>query len=355
MNLSNLARRGWKKVRSDGIVKVASLVADDIGFKTKVSAMKRFPRLTQMVSPKLRGVFLEPTNNCNLRCKMCPRGSRSTGFMEWSLFTKTIDEISAVGNVTLVMHMGGESLTHPRFLDMLDYVLAQRSKLRAVGFVTNGTLLSDKVQQKLVNLQVDWVTVSLDGLGKVNDEIRIGSRYDQIEENINSLLEKRGTKTKPNVGLSLTDVGQARNEIDEFVKAWVDKVDYIRVGVCQDNRNVIIDRTYFNGLELETNKMCVSPFGSMAIFWNGDVAPCCTDINGKQILGNVSKQSLLSLWSGYNFKQMRYDMATHREHNHILCGTCELWQTSFKPRTVNHAGHIIQYESMWKFHKKQSD
>ena len=39
---------------------------------------------------------LEPTTECNLRCKICPVGigmDRSTGHMDWELFRKIIDEM----------------------------------------------------------------------------------------------------------------------------------------------------------------------------------------------------------------------------------------------------------------------
>lgn len=351
-NVHHLYNRARLKIKNEGLRKLVSIILADTQTRTQIGLMKTVPALTGAFSPKLSGVFIEPTNNCNLHCKMCTRGLRKTGFMDWNLFRRIIDEIADVGNVALVMHMGGESLTHPRFLDMLEYVMAKRPKFRRVGFVTNGTLLSEKVQQKVVDLGVDWITVSLDGLGKVNDAIRIGSKYEVIEANINGLLEKRGSNEKPNIGLSLTDVGQPRSEIEEFVKAWVEKVDYIRVGLCQDKDNRIIDRSYFGDLQLQTHDICVSPFVSLVVFWNGDVAPCCTDINGVQILGNVQDSSLESVWKASDFKRMRYDLAKHREQDHVLCRTCELWQTSFKCKPEIHENYTIYYDSMWKFYRK---
>jgi radical SAM protein with 4Fe4S-binding SPASM domain len=348
----SLVKRGLAKIQKEGLLQVSKIVFADAQIKIQLLLLQNFPSLIWRINPRLSGVFLEPTNHCNLHCKMCPRGLRQAGFMDWNLFCKVIDEITDVGNVALVMHMGGESLTHPRFLEMLEYVMARRSMLRRVGFVTNGTLLSEKVQQKVVDLQVDWVTVSLDGLGKVNDAIRIGSKYEVIQANIEGLLEKRGLKEKPNISLSLTDVGQPRKEIEEFVNAWVGKVDQIRVGLCQDKNNVIIDKSYFDGLQIQHHSMCVSPFVSIVVFWNGDVAPCCTDINGVQILGNIQDQSLQSVWKSYTFRKMRYDMATHHEQDYPLCSTCELWQTSIKAQPEVHQNFTIYYESMWKFYRK---
>jgi radical SAM protein with 4Fe4S-binding SPASM domain len=355
VSLAYRVKRGLLKARSEGVKQVASLVVRDTKTKVQLSLVESFPRLAWTISPQLSGVYLEPTSMCNLRCAMCGRGSRPSGFMDYSLWTRLIDEIAEVGNCALVLHMGGESLVHPRFLDMLEYTMSKRRRLRRVGFVTNGTLLSDRVQQRIVDLQVDWVTVSLDGLGRVNDEIRIGSKYEQIEANIRGLIMKRGRKRKPEVGLSLTDVGQSRTEIDDFIEAWVGIADNIRVAPCQNMKdNRWVDRRYFANLDIEQNGMCPAPFATMAVLWNGDVVGCCTDLNGVQILGNVQNKSLKSVWNGPAFRQIRRDLATHHVQERPLCNTCELWQLSIKSKPEAHDRYTVRYESVFKFYQKRN-
>lgn len=354
MNLAYLVKRGLLKARTEGIRQVASLIARDAKTKLQLGLIQNFPWAATSISPQLNGVFLEPTNKCNLHCAMCGRGSRPDGFMDYGLWQRLIDEIAEVGNVSLVLHMGGESLVHPHFLNMLEYVMAKRNRLRRVGFVTNGTLLSDTVQQKIVDLQIDWVTVSLDGLGRVNDQIRVGSRYEQIEANIKGLLGKRDAKLKPEVGLSLTDVGQSRAEVEGFINAWVGIVDHIRVAPCQNMKdNRFLNRKYFEGLDVEENSMCFAPFATMAILWNGDVVGCCTDLNGMQVLGNVQNDRLMSVWNCSGFRQIRHDLATHHVQDWTLCKNCELWQMVIKSKPVLHDGYTVRYDSMFKFYQKR--
>jgi len=354
MNLTYRVKRGLLKARTEGIRQVASLIARDAKTKLQLGLMQTFPSLTGTFSPQLNGVFLEPTSKCNLHCVMCGRGSRPDGFMDVELWKRLIDEVADVGNVSLVLHMGGESLFHPSFLDMLKYAMSKRKRLRRVGFVSNGTLLSDRVQQKLVDLQVDWIAVSLDGLGRVNDKIRVGSKYEQVEANIKGLLKKRGEKLKPEVGINLTDVGQSQTEVEEFINAWVGIVDNIRVAPCQNTTdNRFISRDFFEGLDVEKNRLCFSPFAALAIFWNGDVVGCCTDLNGLQVLGNVQNESLMSVWNGASFRQMRRDLATHHVQNWPLCRNCELWQNNIKARSAVYAGYTIRYDNLFKFYQKR--
>ncbi len=352
-NLPYMVKRGLLKARTEGLGQVASLIARDAKTRIQLGMVQAFPWASESFYPQLNGVFLEATNKCNLHCKMCSRGSRVEGFMDYGLWERLVDEIADVGNVSVVLHMGGESLVHPFFTDMLECVMKERKRLRRVGFVTNGTLLSDKIQRKLIDLQVDWITVSLDGLGRVNDAIRIGSKYEQIEANIKGLLEKRGEKLKPEVGLSLTDVGQSRSEIDDFIRAWVQVVDHIRVAPSQDMKdNRLMNRDYFAGLDIRENEMCFAPFSAMTILWNGDVVGCCTDINGMQVLGNVQRSSLLEVWEGIGFRKFRKDLATHHVESRALCRTCELWKPVIRCKPLLLKDYSVRYDSFFKFYQR---
>ncbi len=345
MNWKNLLS-GFSKIRGKGLKKVAMSATRYL----EIEALQKFPSLAKSFSPRPTQVFLEPTNHCNLHCKMCTRGARKAGFMDYVLFTRLIDEIAAIGDVNLILHVGGESLVHPKILDMLEYVMVRSNRLRRVGFNTNGTLLNAKVQEKLVNLGVDWLGISLDGLGKVNDEIRIGSDYDQIEANIRALLDKRGSAPKPEVGLYLTDIGQCK--IDEFIDAWISSVDYIRVCACLNNRVQIINPQFFNGHKTETKDHCISPCSTMAIFWNGDVVACCANINGIGVLGNVADKHILEVWKGAKYRQLRYDLLTGNPKG--LCFSCNSWKTSFSSYTEKCGNYqIIFYDIMKRYERKK--
>ena len=92
---------------------------------------------------RLRKVYVEPTNACNLSCSTCVRHAwdEPEGFMEWEHVRgggrgARGGRRGAAGTVAL---MGlGEPLLHPRFLDMVR--LAKERGLR-VEVTTNALLL----------------------------------------------------------------------------------------------------------------------------------------------------------------------------------------------------------------------
>ncbi len=84
-----------------------------------------------------------------------------------------------------------------------------------VRFNTNGTLYNDKIFKELKRFKHVNISFSVDGIGKVNDYIRWGSTWKEIEYNINKYQELSGF-------FSVSSVVQILNilYIDEL-KEWV--------------------------------------------------------------------------------------------------------------------------------------
>ena len=163
---------------------------------------------------------------------MCNWQSREeTGFISRSLFESCVNQFSQIGLETLNLQFGGESLLHPDFKDFLKYAIHKRDEGRigSVGLTDNGMLFNQSIADLFVSLKVDWINFSLDGIGQVNDNIRLGSKYSIIEKNIKYLLEKRGSAKKPIVLLNMVDYGKTEDQKLEFFDEWVTLVDSIEL------------------------------------------------------------------------------------------------------------------------------
>ena len=148
-------------------------------------------------------------NECNLACKMCrPLESSRIGvlYKKWGIlpkgipvikdWTKDIDSwnnfmssLEATPNLNRFHAMGGEPLMSKRFLNLIDYFIETgRNKKLSLSFVTNGTLITDELVEKLKTFRSCDIEVSLESFGSTNDYIRQGSDYKQLNERINYLL-----------------------------------------------------------------------------------------------------------------------------------------------------------------------
>ena len=108
----------------------------------------------------IRELYIEPTSKCNLSCVMCSRNhwkDESMGFMDIKLFDKLMDEIP--GSVSRIFFGGvGEPLCHPDIVYMLGRAKQTR---RIVEIITNGTLLTSGMSEKIVEsgLEVLWISI----------------------------------------------------------------------------------------------------------------------------------------------------------------------------------------------------
>ncbi len=111
------------------------------------------------------------TRACNLKCVHCYNDSGSEKADD-ELSTKeakaVLDDLSQFG-VPSVLFSGGEPLMRDDLFELLGY--AVEKGLRTV-ISTNGTLITEEVAKKIKQYRVSYVGISLDGIGKVNDEFR---------------------------------------------------------------------------------------------------------------------------------------------------------------------------------------
>lgn len=111
------------------------------------------------------------TKQCNLRCKHCYENAGPKPAPD-ELTTEeakhTIDEFANAGVVALSFS-GGEPLVRKDFFEIAKYAA---EKEFYVSVASNGTLITEKVAQKLKEVGVQYIEISLDGFEKTHDEFR---------------------------------------------------------------------------------------------------------------------------------------------------------------------------------------
>lgn len=116
-------------------------------------------------------VVWNSTKTCNLKCRHCYMSSDAKKYQN-ELTTEEakcfIDDLAAF-KVPVLLFSGGEPLIRPDFFELAAY--AQASGVRPT-LSTNGTLITREIAQKIKDIGVGYVGISLDGLRDVNDKFR---------------------------------------------------------------------------------------------------------------------------------------------------------------------------------------
>lgn len=279
-------------------------------------------------------LWIEPTNRCNLRCVMCPTSLRKdveTGFMEWTLYERIIDEAAPfVSGVNLFL--GGESLLHKDIFRMIRYATEKGIQTR---LNTNATLLNEKRARQLLDSGLDYLLFSFDGYDKESYErIRVNADFEDTLEKVIGFCRLKAElgKRKPYTVLQSVTV------YEEQETSWKREEFRHRFDGLLIDQFLVREVHSWRGLFAKKEDFLLKPWGkrynpcpfiwnTMSILWDGTVVPCCLDFWGVYPAGHVTNASLRDLWNGEPLLALRRSLAHEEYEGHPLCGKCELlWE-----------------------------
>lgn len=280
-------------------------------------------------------VTIELTNSCNLECRMCPREFMSTryGFMNSSLFKDIVDEMHECGINTLVPFFRGESLLHADFVNLIEYA---KSKGMTIQLATNGTLMTKEIARALVDVQLDFISFSVDSINPEQyAHIRRGSDFTKLMDGIENMLDEILTQKseKPEVQISAVDTGMDENVKQEFVSFWRDRVQRIRIYPRHTSDGI------FGSLQHDHNNLtnrlpCHRPFTEMVVYWDGRAVVCNHDWNSTEELGNVAVNGLMGVWNSDGYRNLRDRHLMNSFNKNEVCTNCDHWSQYYNENSL---------------------
>lgn len=307
-------------------------------------------------------IGIEPTNRCNLSCKICTRNywepDIPLGDMSMELFNKIVSCFSK--RVTVSPQMFGEPLLAAHFFEMLHIIKTKGS--REVIIDTNGTLLTPENCNKLVKEGLDLLAISIDGIDNLKPMrgIDIGA----LTRNIKTLnrVKKERQSSRPRLVIAFVSMKSNVHELPEMVEfAKENGISGIFVEHLVVHSKDLLDETLFKHRELaghyfklaqekaldlgigislpsldEEQNFCIYPFNSLWVAWDGDVYPCCIGPGrekGSIVLGNLNTSSIKSLWNSQQMRDLRLGLLGYRPLNKY-CKNC--------PKFSNKAENFIK-------------
>lgn len=305
------------------------------------------------LSGRYINVFMDQNNKCNLRCRMCgfadPRVESLSAYdMPRPLFEAIAAQLFPHANY-VQLSMFTEPFMTADFPERL--ALVAQYGVPQSHVITNGTLLTARAIEKLVDAQIATVTISIDGGTKEQyEEIRVGARFEQVVRNVLLLREIRDRRGSERPHIRFNHVLSKWNidHFDDFlafaetmhpdeldVRAvermtpstggewgepdFVAKVLAIRprfVAFCA--RTGIADAGFLRDqagpVELLTPQgerlTCRRPWDTVAIHANGDVMPCMAW--SRRPIGNLARQNFEEIWHGADAEAIRQEFDAMR-------------------------------------------
>ncbi len=295
-------------------------------------------------------VYINPTNLCNNRCRVCghPQAMRpQRGLMAMDTFRRIVDQLpTQVRKVYLLKQ--GEPFLHPRLEDMVAY-LRQRLPQVHIGIHTNGIVARPPRLAKVLPL-LDSLGFSISAISpETYKRVHGTNAFQAVSRNLQAvsrLLLDMAPGQRPHVFIDYVHQRLNADEDEQEVVAYfrqrypgLSSVDFHFVYNYQGETQEGNLRIY-EELPYTQFPTCVFPWSSITFCHDGKVSYCFVEPREGRFLGDINQQSFNDIWHGGQYRRFREAMAAHRldelAEDGFFCHKCSwLWTPkSQSPRNL---------------------
>lgn len=298
--------------------------------------------------PRLRraGAFpnhvdIETSSACDMRCPMCYTVTAEfkklvrPKIMDIDLFKKIVDECAANGVYSIRVSLRGEPFLHPQIVEMVRY--AKESGIPEVASLTNMLKLTPERFAELVDIGMDWLTISFDGMGETYERIRKPAKFDEAVEKLREFKRIKEAKGSVKPVIKIQSVWTyIQDDPQAFYDLFAPIVDEV---ASNPEINFNCDESEIEYLDDFT---CPTLWQRLAIGADGRVLMCINDEYTKHSIGDANTQSIGEIWNGEALRavrQVHLDGAGHRELE--PCKKC-IYPRKVNKSTANVDGRQIE-------------
>ncbi len=277
---------------------------------------------------KFLRTYIEISNICNLQCTFCPEVERDKKILTKDQFQKILQQVLPYSE-QICLHLMGEPLAHPEFLDILKICEHEGAK---VNLTTNGTYLS----------KYDFNSfLSSKALRQINFSIhsyRDNFPARDIKPYLYDILmfSREALKAKPELYVNFRlwnvqgtkQMATENQEIIDYICEFFQTPINEKVDVGFKKNKLITGRIYFHfdsrfrwpslgDPEQGDKGFCHALSQQIGIHADGTVVPCCLDKEAIMNLGNIletpfeeilKSNRLMSMNQGFKNYQLKEEL-----------------------------------------------
>ena len=261
---------------------------------------------------------IELTNRCNLNCPFCLVGQqnnkeltahdeldRDMGGMKIDLCKNIISDAKKFGIKEINLTFQGEPLMYKRkwFLELVDK--CKEEGLKSIVY-TNGILLDSKYSRSIIRAGMDEIRFSVDGITQEIYELnRVGGKFKDVYQNMKDIV-KIANEENSKIRLIWQFIVLRNNETQiEKAKTIAEEIGInfeLKTFAESVPNSAPKNIRYRRKLQ---QLPCKDIYQQLMVYWNGDVVPCCYDLEGDQIMGNLKSNTIEEIWNGGKYRNFR--------------------------------------------------
>jgi organic radical activating enzyme len=267
-------------------------------------------------------VDLELSSICNLRCPMCYttteefRSKVKTGLIKFELFTKVIDEIAGK-TPAIRLSLRGEPTIHPRFIDAVRY--AKQKGVREISTLTNGSTLTRGFFLQALEAGIDWITISVDGVGETYEGIRKPLHFEDTLQKIRDIKSIKDERHLSKPAIKIQAIWPSiKDNPERYYRTFAPYVDLIAFNPLIDYLGNDKDIAYVADFS------CCQLYQRLVVGSDGGVMMCSNDEEGSVIAGNANTETISDIWHGERLSSIRKIHRRGGFREIPVCGRCYL-------------------------------
>lgn len=263
-------------------------------------------------------VEIETTIMCNATCWFCPQKNtlRTPKYMEEWVWKKIIDDTRGIGAIYRPFLLN-EPFADKRMPEVVEYI--KKDPTAKVEFNTNASMLTPKMTDKMLDLGVDVMRFSIDGLYKSTFDESRGISYDKVYKHVTYFLEQvKKRKAVVQTEVRMIKLPGTDQEQIEFKNYWEK----------HQPDNILFTDLYSYPWENQTqstNLPCLKIENELFFYVDGTATLCCWDAEGRQIIGDVKSENAMDIWNGQEMNRCRDLLDAGKRDQLTLCSRCDAY------------------------------
>lgn len=261
---------------------------------------------------KFKKIYLEITNQCNLKCPFCIQNKRKPKYLTKDEFKKILFKVEKYTDY-LYFHIMGEPLLHP---NIKEFISLAHYKFK-INITTNGYLIKRIASVK----NIRQLNISLHSYD---------SKYNiTVKEYMNNIFEVIDSDNFKSTYISLRFWVKNRYHqemLDEINKHYNLNLDK-KIGNYTINNHIFINKFHeftwpdLNNEYYSDAGTCYALREHIGILSDGTIVPCCLDSIGDINLGNIYNDSLEDILNSTRVLSMIEGFKCHKKVEE-LCKHC---------------------------------
>jgi organic radical activating enzyme len=276
-------------------------------------------------------IKIESTPLCHLSCGGCPHRSKDykkslSNDMHLNLegLKKIVTPIEK-NLMGVSLSFSGEPLLNRNLPQIVKFL---HSRNLSTSFASNLSLpMTSEFAESLVLSGLDNINISLDGMSaETYVKYRKGGNFNLVVANVKKIdaAKKKFKRSRPILTLKMIIFEHNKHEIGK-AKSSYRSMGFNRVEFDADHEGPEMAQASGrnNSAMIASKKPCFWPWSAPVVGWDGDVQPCCKQMNRISV-GNAVTDNFLDVWRGKAFASLRagFGPKSYGEGLNDVCREC---------------------------------